>query len=372
MRAIAVPRPAPPKRIRRLVALAWACFAIAGPASGQSDEAPSEAETTSGESVRVAASERYAAGRVYRWALGGGYRDLWEAPILLPVLDLENEGGGLEPVGRFGGLQTAVLGLKGGDGGSYTFRGTDKDPSAVLDELLRDTLVQVIVQDQMAAQHPGGPVVAGALTRAADVLTIDERMVVVPDDPRLGEYREEFAGMVGTYFVYPRAADGERPGFADAVEILDHDEVYRRLRAEAGFAVDTRAFLRARLMDLLLGDFDRHRKQWRWAKLPGEDRWQPIPEDRDQAFVRYDGVAQRVMRIYIPILQNYGPDYPGVKGLTLHGWEQDRWLLPALAWKDWAEVAREIQNRLTDPVIDAAVDRLPPEYAALDGERLRT
>ena len=64
----------------------------------------------------------------------------------------------------------------------------------------------------------------------ADVLTIEERMVVVPDDPRLGEYREEFAGMVGTYFVYPRPADGDRPGFAGAVEILDHDAFYELVR----------------------------------------------------------------------------------------------------------------------------------------------
>ncbi|MCR9093139.1 MAG: hypothetical protein NXI30_02880 [bacterium] len=367
MIATALPRRLAAGGILPLLASGLVCLVFAAPAFGQAeaDEAPND-------TVRVAASDRYKAGRVYRWALGGGYRDLWEAPILLPLLDLENEGGGLEPVGRFGGLQTAVLGLKGEDGGSYTFRGTDKDPSAVLDDLLRDTLVQVIVQDQMAAQHPGGPVVAGALTRAANVLTIDERMVVVPDDPRLGEYREEFAGMVGTYFVYPQAADGTRPGFEGAVEILDHEALYERLRADSRFAVDERAFLRARLMDLLLGDFDRHRKQWRWAKVPGEEAVQPIPEDRDQAFVRYDGIAQRIMKVYIPILQNYGPDYPGVKGLTLHGWEQDRWLLPALSWSDWTEVAAEIQASLTDAVIDAAVDRLPPEYEALDGERLRT
>lgn len=322
------------------------------------------------ERVRVAASDRYGAGRVHRFALGGGYRDLWMTPIELPVLDLAREGGGLEPIGRFGGLQTAVLGFEGRDGRSYSFRGTDKDPSAVLDPLLRDTIVQVIVQDQMAAQHPAGALAAGELTRAAEVLTVQERLVVMPDDPRLGEYREEFAGMVGTFFVYPQPAEDGEPGFADAVEILDHDELYERLRAGYEVDVDERAFLRARLMDLLLGDFDRHRKQWRWARIPGQAEWQPIPEDRDQAFVRYDGAVQRVMRIYIPILQNYAPTYPRVKGLTLHGWEQDRWLLPSLEWPVWAETVEEIQASLSDDVIARAVDALPFEYAEIDGARL--
>ena len=52
--------------------------------------------------VRVAASERYQAKRIHRFALGSGYRDLWEAEIELPVLNLATEGGGLVPSGRFG------------------------------------------------------------------------------------------------------------------------------------------------------------------------------------------------------------------------------------------------------------------------------
>lgn len=328
--------------------------------------APAVAE----EEARVAASDRYEAGRVHRFVLGGGYRDLWEAPIELPVLDLSEIGGGLTPTRRFGGLQTAVLGFKGEDGRAYSFRGTDKDPSAVLDPLLRDTIVQTIVQDQMAAQHPGGPLAAGVLTRAAGVLTVEETMVVMPNDPALGEFREEFAGMVGTFFVYPQAAKENREGFAGATEILDHEELYNALAEGSGLPVDRRAFLKARLMDILIGDFDRHRKQWRWARVPGEPDWQPIPEDRDQAFVRYDGVAQRVMKIYIPILQNYGPEYPFIKGLTLHGWEQDRWLLPALSWADWEPVVAEIQASLSADVIASAVDQLPAEYKSLDGARL--
>jgi hypothetical protein len=321
--------------------------------------------------VRVAASERYRAGRVYRFFMGGGYRDLWQAKIELPVLDLARTGGGLAPTRRYGGLQSAVLGFKGADGRAYSFRGTDKDPSAILDPMLRETALRDIVQDQMAAQHPGGPLVAGGLSEAAGVLTIHERMVVMPDDPALGKFRKEFAGMVGSFFEYPLPAARGRPGFHGATAIIDHKELYRRLSHGYADRVDARAFLRARLLDLLIGDFDRHRKQWRWARLPGDRRWQPIPEDRDQAFVRYDGVGQRLAYVFVPILQCYGPDYPRMEGLTLHGWEQDRWLLTGLDWDDWKAVIRDMRARLSDAVIDAALRRLPPEYAALDGARLR-
>jgi hypothetical protein len=333
--------------------------------------APGVASGAAPDRVRVAASGRYDTGRVRRFALGGGYRDLWKAEIELPVLDLHVEGGGLTPARRFGGLQTAVLGFTGQDGRLYTFRGTDKDPSAVLDPLLHDTVVQSVVQDQMAAQHPGGPLAAAVISEAAGVLTIQQRMVVMPDDPILGKFRDEFAGMVGSFYEYPTPSSDVHEGFQGAIEIIDYEALYARLASGQDDEVDVPAFLRARLLDLLIGDFDRHRKQWRWARLEGERGWQPIPEDRDMAFVRYDGVGPRVAYLYVPILQRYGPDYPWIKGLTLHGWEQDRWLLPKLSWAEWEPIARDMQGRITDDVIEKAIAALPPEYAAIDGDRLR-
>lgn len=360
-------RLAPPKARIRVGAVAtllvWICApALAATRSGGDEPDPAR--------VVVSASERYQATRIHRFVLGGGYRDLWQAPIELPLLDLERVGGGLTPTRRFGGLQTPVLGFAGADGRLYSFRGTDKDPSAVLDPLLQSTLVQAAVQDQMAAQHPGGPPAANVLSEAAGVLTVHERMVVMPDDPRLGEFREEFAGMVGTFFEYPQPSKPGVPGFHGAVEILDHDALYEALAKNDEVEVDVRAFLRARLVDMLLGDFDRHRKQWRWAKTDEAGALQPIPEDRDMAFVRYEGVGLAIARVYVPILQRYGPRYPLIKGLTMHGWEQDRWLLPALAWSDWEPIVADLQSRLDDATIERAVAALPPEYVGLDGERL--
>jgi len=351
----------------RASALRWCAAAISMfAASGIASVGVAAAE----ERVRVVASERYEAARLHRFTFGGGYRDLWKTEIELPVLDLGQTGGGLVPTGRFGGLQTAVLGLKGADGRSYTFRGTDKDPSAVLDEDLHDTVIRTLVQDQMAAQHPGAPPVVSVLADAAGLLAIQERTMVMPDDPALGEFREEFAGMVGSFYEYPMPATATHPGFHGALEIIGYEDLYARLAA-GGEVVDVEAFLRARLFDILIGDFDRHRKQWRWAKLPGAPHWKPIPEDRDMAFVRYDGVGTRAAALYFPILQKYGPKYRSMLGLTFHGWEQDRWLLPALSWEQWEAIARDMQLRITDEVIDIALGMLPVEYAALNHEQLR-
>src|SRR5262249_40211024 len=152
------------------------------------------------------------------------------------------------------------------------------------------TIAERLVQDQIAALHPAAAVVEDALLEAAGVLHPDHRMVVMPDDPRLGEFRKDFAGMVGTIEERPEGAD-KAPGFHGATEIIAHEEAFHRFEEGPDDRPDSRALLRARLVDLLAGDWDRHRNQWRWAKLPDAADWQPISLDRDLAFSRFEGVV---------------------------------------------------------------------------------
>jgi hypothetical protein len=302
--------------------------------------------------------------------LGSEYRDLWTTPIEAEVLDLSTEAGGLRPVRRVGGQQTLGLALEGKDGRSYTFRSIDKDPSSILPEELQETFVEDLVRDQMAAQHPAGALIADELAKAAGVPTVPVRIVVMPDDPALGEFRKDFAGVVGTFSEYPTAEGQGHPGFEGATEIVEHEELYARLVESPKERVAVREFLRARLFDLLISDFDRHRKQWRWARHAGDPLWHPIPEDRDQAFARYEGLLVRAAAGYVPQIRTFGKDYDRILGLTYNGREQDRWLLTELSREDFVAVARDLQARLTDEVIERAARRMPPEWHAKDGARL--
>ncbi|HEX9189786.1 MAG TPA: hypothetical protein VGB87_22110, partial [Vicinamibacteria bacterium] len=318
----------------------------------------------------VAPGPQYGAGGFHRMMLGASYRKLWTTPVQAEVLDLATEAGGLTVVKRVGGQQTLGLALAGKDGRSYTFRGLDKDPTNILPEELQDSFVEDLVRDQMSAQHPAGALVADELARAAGVPTVPIRLVVLPDDPALGDERATFAGLLGTFSEYPTAADARHPGFEGAVEIVDHVTLYAKLAESPDERVAGREFLRARLFDLFVSDFDRHRKQWRWAKRPGDTLWHPIPEDRDQAFARYEGLVVRAAAGYVPQLRTFGKDYDHIFGMTYNGREQDRWLLPELSREAWREVAADLKARITDEAIERASRRLPPEWYAIDGPRL--
>ena len=330
---------------------------VAGrPAAGQAPEGspPGAADTL------VTPGAHYRAGGFHTLLFGRHYRDLWTTPIRVEVLDLDRFAGGLHPTRRGGGKQTRSLRFEGADGRQYQFRSLDKDPSPLLPESLRHTLAQRIFQDQISAGHPAGPLVVSPLLEAAGVLHSDPRLMLLPDSPALGEFRAEFGGMLGMLEERP-TDDG--PGFAGATKIIGTGELFERLEKHQDERVDARAYLGARLVDLLLGDWDRHQDQWRWARLGEADTlpWMPIPRDRDQAFARFDGLLLSLARLSAPQLVEFSATYPSMVGLTWNARVVDRRLLTGLEWPVWDSVANELQGRMTDPVIDDAVQRLPAE-----------
>jgi hypothetical protein len=342
-------------------ALLLALLASLPPTSpaGADDQPDSAPERT------ITIAPQYGAGFLRRWLWGAGYRRLYTSPITLPVLDLRTDAGGLTPTVRVGHGETRALAFKGRDGRDYTFRPVLKSSKELLPVDLRETLTRRLLIDQLSAANPAGPVVAAGLLEAGGVLHNEPRLVVMPDDPLLGEFRPAFANVVGDFEEW-----GGSPEFSGTTETIDGAEMWRRLRVSPEVRPDAAAYLRARLIDQLMGDWDRHRDQWRWGRVSDKPRWQPIPEDRDQAFVRFEGLFNAFLRRQLPALVRFGPRHSSLAGLTYDGWDVDKRILAELAWPAWDDVAKELQAALTDASIEAAVRRMPPEYFSQDGERL--
>jgi hypothetical protein len=304
------------------------------------------------------------------WILGRDYRDLWAAPIEVEVLDLNGVAGGLSPVMRVGGRQTLGLAMKGADGRDYTFRAVDKGVGGLVPEEFLGTAVEEIAQDQIAASFPAAEVVVPRLAETVGILEPEPRLVVMPDDPALGEFQRDFAGVLGVFMEYPRPVSPTSPGFHGATAIVGHPEIWKLLDEGPENRVDTRAFLRARLLDLLVGDWDRHRKQWRWAKIPGTDGLQPVPEDRDQALSDYEGLALDMARLRGLNFLKFEKEYASIGAWSKNGWDVDRYLLTDIEKQEWMAIARDVQSRVTDSAIDEALRSMPPEYFALRGAEM--
>jgi hypothetical protein len=238
---------------------------------------------------------------------------------------------------------------------------------------LQDTWVEGLVQDQISSQHPAGPSVVAGLLEAVGVLRTEPRLVVMPDDPRLGEHQDRFGGLLG-YFERRATIEPGVPPFDEAVEIIDTDELYARVTQSPANRVDVPAFLTARLFDYFIGDWDRHRGQWNFLRHPDDTgsvvTWTVLPEDRDQAFAKFDGLMLSLARQYAPFLLNFDDELPKASAFAWNGRDLDRRFLVGLEWSVWDSVVTVFVESLPDAVIDAAVRRLPTAYYALDGARL--
>ena len=226
-----------------------------------------------------------------------------------------------------------------------------------------------LFQDSTTANHPGVGFVVPPLAEVAGVLHTTPRYVFMPDDPALGEFRKTFGGKPGTIEEFPLPGPGGAPGFAGATEIVSTLELWKKFLAGEARA-DDRALLRARIFDLWIQDWDRHNKQWRWLRRGKDALFEPLPEDRDQAFSRFSGFLLSTARGTHPKFMNFHDSYQNFEGWMTQGGEVDRWLLSAVGRAAFEETARELAARLTDQVVDDAVGRLPPEWYALDGARL--
>ncbi len=324
------------------------------------------------ERVTTTPGQRYDAGAIHRFFFGDLNRDIWTIPFEVPVLNLDSVAGGLEVDQLSGGLQTLGLRLAGDDGQVYQFRSIVKSPERAIPGPLLSTPVNDVAQDQMGAQFPLGALVAAEITEAAGILVAKPRVVVMPDDPRLGEYREAFAGRMGWIEVRPNEGEGDRPGFAGSTKVTGTEALFERLQEGSTDFVNQRKLLRARLVDFLLHDWDRHMDQWRWASFEEGDRvrWDPIPRDRDWAFSSIDGVFPRLSAVYFPQYTGFNDDRVDIQHLTWSAQLVDRTLLTGLDRGTFHAEARSLQQAITDQVIEDAVGVLPEPYQQAVGARL--
>ena len=331
----------------------------------------------------VAADPGLRAGPVKRFFFGDSYRDAWTTPVSVPVLDLGREHGGLVPMKRGGGYQTVSLRMVNPEEREFVLRQVRKRPDLLLPPALRPTFAADVLADQMQTSNPYAALAVPVLADAAGIYHATPQARVIPDDPRLGTYQEAFANTFVLVEERPAGDVSALPHFGGAEDVDGTTTMLQQLRGDNDVRVDQPFFLRNRLFDLLIGDWDRHEDQWRWAQfepfeldpsLEGDARTQgrvyrAIPRDRDQAFFRLSGLLPRLARFVVRGLDDFfREDFDHVLDLTENSIALDRRLLNELSREEWQAVARDLQARLTDDVLREALTRWPPEIDALYGE----
>ena len=304
------------------------------------------------DSVTVAPAAYFLAGGLKRFLIGANYRKEWAAPVRVKVFDLT----GWKPLQRGGGTETRSLRLENAAGTQYVLRGVEKyiTDAALPQALVGATFVKDVVTDGVSASYPYAALSIPPLASALHVPHASPVLVFVPDDPRLGKFRSDFANV----FCF---LEEREPG--NGKKTYSTPDMEGKLQEDNDNTIDQRKVLQARLLDMFVMDFDRHEDQWRWeADDNGKGKtFSPVPRDRDQPFFINQGLIPRFAGSdwVSPQLQGFRSKARNIRTYNYNARNFDHNYLNELTGKDWREMSEAVLAKMTDSLIDYALSLQP-------------
>lgn len=323
------------------------------------------------DSVLITASTQYKSNELKRIMQGEHYRKAWSTPIKVPVVFLDTLMGGMTIVKEGGGRQTKSLKLLAANGVLYTLRSINKNPDPLIPDMAKTLGLENIVIDGISAQHPYGAIVVASLAESAGILHTFPRIVFVPKQPSLGTYNDLYGNKL---FLLEYETDSKKnwTNYENVQEIVE-TETLQELKMKQGdhLVMNQRALVRARLFDLLIGDWDRHAKQWGWVIQQQGENYQaiPLPVDRDNAFFNPEGVIPNLIinKNVTPEAQAFNDDINYLPGLVE---PFDVYFLQDVPESIFVEEAEALQMLVTDKAIDKAMNLWTKDIYDLDGDKI--
>jgi hypothetical protein len=330
---------------------------------------PSATHDYSDSTITVAVGQHYGRSALHTFFYGKHYRPAWTTPVEFRVLNIGTEKGGLTPVLEGGSRQTRSLRLETDTGKEYVLRSVDKDPATALPEKWQQSYAANIIRDATSATHPYAALVLPPMAKAIGIHHTEPELVYIPHDPTLGEHLNNFGGMVALLEIRPDNDLSDELYMGESEKVKSTRSMLKDRFFENDSRIDARYFLRARLFDMLIGDWSRHEDNWRWAQFKEEDMkvYQAVPRDRDNVFYKLNDaiIPWLFMRTGMKKhFQTYSHDLARLSRLNRSGRNLDETILAELSQQDWIEVADSVRSELTDAVIEQAFRQMPdPVYS---------
>ncbi|MDB4286217.1 hypothetical protein N9933_02840 [bacterium] len=324
-------------------------------------------------------------GKVHTTLWGKNNRSIYAIPITANNGLLDTLYGGLSVKKEGGGRQSNNLRLIDKEGKEYAMRGLKKVALKFMQfrikgvaydpESYENTAIVKFVNDFFTNSHPYMQLIIPEMTAAVGINHADPRLFYIPEQKSLGHLNSRYGNSL--YFIEQRPSKKQKlyDGFNRIREYKDYPitdfksttNMLKKLRSNKKYSIDQKAYIRARIFDMLIGDWDRHQDNWRWAEYSQEDGkkvFVPIPRDRDGAFCSYKGLGIDVAKMFVPdarFWQTYGKKIKSIKWLNGSAFGLDNALLREFDLSVWENEARAIKAGITDEVLERAFDRLPLE-----------
>ncbi len=312
--------------------------------------------------------------KLHRWLIGDLYRKYYGQKIEVKNVLLDTLFDGLKPLRAGGGMQSNSLRLADKDGKEYSMRSLKKNTTRFLQSMYTEQYViddfentgsADFLYDFYTSANPFYPFIVQYLAQPIEVNYTKPQLFFVPKQKALGKYNVTYGDEFYMIEERPMSEHSQAPNFGSADDIISTSDLMLALQKNEKSKIDENSYIRARLFDMVLGDWDRHQDQWRWAEHKYDDysMYKPIPRDRDQVFAKFDGILLKYL-LQIPAtrhIQDFHKEQANLKWLNRSGNVLDLVFLNRANKQMWVEQAQFIQQNLTDEVIENAFAHLPKE-----------
>ena len=320
------------------------------------------------------ASSNYNKNPLYKFFWGEHHRKEWNTPVKVKSVGLDTLKGGLIPYGVGGSRQTKSIRAKDPENREYVFRRVDKSFGKAIPEITHGTFIEKLANDQVTISHPYAALVVEPLARAIKIFHAIPELVYVPKQNALGSLSDSTGNILYALEQRPDEDWSTAPNFGYSKKIVGTDKMLEKTLSDNDNSVDQKAFVKARLFDMFVGDWGRHEDQWRWATFQENGRtvYVPIPRDRDNAFTKFDGVALKffLSAAKAKHMQTFDYKIKDVNNFNFPARHLDHHLVNEVTKEEWLAIANEMKSSLTDVIIDGAVKQLPPEVYPVSGPEI--
>lgn len=317
----------------------------------------------------------------FKTVWGAKYKDAYSQPVTAQVASLDTLFGGVKVIQENKAADFNSLVLSDSKGNRYRMRAMGKKALDISKQLLfEDTKNQSSKAENpdipslkgqeftfYTATHPYAVLSISELAAAAAIFYSSPQLYYVPKQKTLGNYNEDYGDELYLISAEPSEKSEEEGLFKYPDGVETTEDILTKIRKTGDVFVDEENYIKSRLFDMLIGNWDRSIDHWRWAEYKndlGKNVFVPIPTNRDNAFSSFEANILDLTRSLFS-----GTKQSHVYGETLHdlawfnkeGIILDRALIGNSGRNQWKYLAKVLQDSISDEVIESAFNAIPKE-----------
>lgn len=301
----------------------------------------------------------------YKEMWGEHYLPLYYQPVRVSTITLNSVYGGLRKVKQVPEFYGLLLEDNKNQyyllkplGGVNSFSESKFFQSIYNPQDFKDTYLGDFIREAYTIQHPYTFMVSDYLAKASGLYSGNPEIYHISpsDTDTITDGTELKDKLVSIY---------ELPDITSQRVITNAEVLIKKIQSNNKYTIDRELYIRSRLFDMLIGDWNKIPENWNWISGANEDStlYRPAVLDRSYAFTKVDGWALRKLlnMLGLGFVTDYDSEIKDLKKINKLGYELDVALTSGCEKSMWIDQANFLNNELTDKVIDEAFYHLPEE-----------